>query len=254
MTDAEVRNILRLAGFPSDPDLTDAEIDNAALRARIDLKDKYPLATYGVFTTVANRQVYDLFNPIEDLTTQQGVFPTGIRALEILWDGGCTTGSNNDFGIGPWLQGMGLPFIDGFSPYSFRTPADYAIFDANWSSFVKRFGTKPFEHVENRPGAAVRLFPVPGGASPAFIRYLRYRTMGDLQSEDESWYLKFVEAYCCDVLAAKLSCVAGVTIGGLRNDGKASAYWDSRGKRCRAEAEQWFENRSYISTSGAQRI
>lgn len=244
---------IREMGYPADPILTDNEILQAVTNATTDLTFEYPLQTYGAFTTVNNQQVYDLFNPVPNLATQQGVLPGGLRVLDIVWSPVQTGQSLDVFGIAPFLQGLTIAPGE-ITTYSFQTPTDFWMWDLNWNSFVKRFGPQGFEHVNNAPGSPIRVYPVPRDTGIfVFVQYTKPRTVEALQNEDQSWFLKFVEAYCCYAIHHKMNMVAGTKIGDLGHDGKSALYWKLEGDRNLAVGWEMFHRRRYDSMSPVQR-
>jgi hypothetical protein len=252
MTDTEVKASVRLKGFPAANSLTDAEVQEGIDSARRQIKSMYRLLTYGTFTLRANQQVYDLFSATADVPTSKGVFPAGIRVIELIWNPVDVSGSVSVFGIAPFLQGITL--LPGeITTYSFSTPSDWWIWDSNWAEFVRRFGAQPFEHVENRPGAPIRVFPLPSSDQTAFVRYERYRTDAEMQSEDEDWYLDLIESKCALVVSNKLKAVAGTKIGSMSHDGKSSLYWNLYADRKEKEALTKFEAHRYENIGAAQR-
>jgi hypothetical protein len=252
MDDTAIIGAIRLKGYPSAPSLDDTEITEAVQEILRQLKPKYPVETYGLFTAVAGQQVYDLYNAVLDAATQQGVFPGGLRTIEIVWSPSGLSSNDSVFGIAPFLQGMTL-MPGGLSVYTFATPTDWWIWDANWSSFVNRFGSQPFEHVNNLPGAPVRIFPVPGGGEPVFVRFTRARTEAELRADDDSWFLTLVQSECAYTIHRKLNAVAGTKIGTLSQDGKSALYWKTEGDRLAMKGWKEFETRQYTTGSAVMR-
>lgn len=252
MTDTEAIAKVRLKGYPAAASLSDAEIQEAIEDTRRQIKSSYRMLTYGTFTLRGSQQVYDIFNATPDPLTSQGVFPTGIRAIELIWNPVDVSGSVSVFGIAPFLQGMTI-FPGEISTYSFTTPSDWWIWDSNWAEFVRRFGSQPFEHVENRPGSPIRVFPPPQSEQTAFVRYERYRTTSEMQAEDEDWYLDFIEAHSAQTVSNKLKAVAGTKIGPMAHDGKSSAYWEAYANKKEKEALTKFEAHRYENICAAQR-
>ena len=254
MTDNQIINAVRDKGYPSSPDLEDTEILEAIATVKRDLKITYPLNTFGTFQTVTGQQVYDLFNSVSNPATSQGVFPDGIAVLETIWSPNGDETGLSVFGIAPFLQGLTL-MPGEVSVYSFNTPTDWWMFDANWASFINRFGSRPFEHTENRPGSPIRLYPKPESNQTVFIRYKKYRDPDTFQttSEDESGFLMLVEGNCCLTIARKLNMVAGVTIGTMRSDGKSALYWQTEANRKLAEGWKAFADRRYENGSPVSR-
>lgn len=252
MTDTEVKAKIRLKGYPASSSLSDNEIQEAIDSARREIKSMYKMQTYGTFTLHPNQQVYDLFNSIAIPTTSQGAFPTGIRVMDLIWNPVDVSGSLSVFGIAPFLQGITL--LPGeITTYSFSTPSDWWIWDSNWAEFVRRFGSRQFEHVENRPGSPIRVYPVPGSEQTAFIRYERYRTDSEMQTEDEDWYLDLIESGCAYTVSNKLKPVAGTKIGSMAHDGKSALYWEKYGDRKHEQGMAKFEAHRYDNACAAQR-
>jgi len=252
MDDTSIIAAIRKKGYPSAPSLADDEITEAIQEILRQLKPQYPLETYGLFTAVGGQQVYDLFNSVLDASTQQGVFPGGLRAIEIVWSPGGLASTQSVFGIAPFLQGMTM-LPGGLSVYTFATPNDWWMWDANWASFVNRFGAQPFEHVNNLPGSPVRLFPVPGGSEKVFVRYQAARTEAQLRADDEDWFLTLVQSECAYTIHRKLNAVAGTRIGTLAQDGKSALYWKTEGDRLAKKGWENFERRHYTTGSAVER-
>lgn len=250
MTDEQIRAAIRNLGYSAD--LTDAEINEGIASTLRRVKFEYPLMVAGLFTTVADQQVYDLFNPVRHATTQQGLFPEGLWVYEVL---GGAAGLGLDlsvFGIAPWFQGVAL--APGLTyPYSFNTPGDWMIWDLNWSAYAHRFSTVSFEHTESRYGAPIRLSPVPQCAELALVRFTRFRTVAELQQEDEDWFFHYVEGSCCRTLANKFSLSAGTKVGEIADTGGTVKYWRDLAKETEAEAKALFDERSRVTLHSAMR-
>lgn len=253
MDDTAVKAAIRLRGYPSDPDLTDAEIEEAIAGTQRLLKIEWPLVTYGSFTAFPNQQVYDVFNPtLTDPTTSQGAFPTGIWALELVWSPTNSGQSLDVFGIAPFLQGLSIAPGE-ITTYSFQTPTDFWMWDLNWNAFVKRFGPMHFEHVESRPQSPIRIFPKPISQGMMFLRFQRYRLATEIDAEDEEMYLTYIESLCCYAVGRKLAMVAGTRMGSLADDGKSAGYWLAEGKRKRDEGDLLLARRRHDTFSAAER-
>lgn len=215
---------------------------------------EYTLYTFGFFNMFAGQQVYDLFNPVQNLSTSQGVFPGGLSLIDLIWSPAGTTQGLSVFGIAPFLQGMTI--LPGeITVYSFNTPADWWIWDANWSSFVERFGSQPFEHLSNVPGSPVRVFPAPTSNQMGYAKYKKYRdpTTFQTSAEDESSFLMLTEAQCCLTVARKLKMVAGAQLGRIKASDKPALYWQMEGERKWKEGWETFRRHMYINGSPAQR-
>jgi hypothetical protein len=172
------------------------------------LKPRYPVETYGLFTAVAGQQVYDLYNAVlrrGDAARGLSRWPADHRdRLEPEW---------------AFLQRLGVrdravPARDdllpgGLSVYTFATPNDWWMWDANWASFVNRFGVAAVRACNNLPGSPVRIFPVPVGGEKVFVRFTRARTEAELRADDESWFLTLVQSECAYTIHRKLNAVAG---------------------------------------------
>jgi hypothetical protein len=196
--------------------------------------------------------VYDLFSSTLDVATQQGVLAGGLRAIEITWSPGGYTDGDSVFGIAPFLQGM--TFVPGgVSVYTFATPNDWWIWDANWASFVNRFGSQPFEHTNNDAGSPVRIMPTPSGGEKVFIRYQKGREEAALRVLNASAFLTLVQSECGFVLHRKLNSVAGTRIGTLAQDGKSALYWKTEADRLAKKAWADFGSRQYTTGSAVQR-
>jgi hypothetical protein len=252
MTDLEIVAAIRNKGYPSSPSLADAEISEGVAEVLRQLKSRYPLETYGLFTAVGGQQVYDLFSATPDTTVQKGIFPGGLRAIEIVWSPSGLSSNDSVFGIAPFLQGMTV-VPGGFSVYTFSTPNDWWMWDANWSSFVNRFGAQPFEHVNNLPGSPVRLFPVPAGGENVFVRFQQARSETELRADDDDWFMTLVASECAFTLARKLNAVAGTKIGTLSQDGKSALYWKTEGDRLAKRGWETFSSLHYTTGSAVQR-
>jgi len=242
MTNEEIQESIRLKGYPDD--LADAEIIEAINHALRELKYEYPLIVYGTFHTVQNQFIYDLFNPVEDVATQQGVFPGGLRAFDLVWNSQGSGQSLDIFGTAPLLQGLSI-IPNSYTRNSFYTPSDWSIWDMNWSAFMHRFNPMDWEHIESRPGSPIRLY---GGTTldcglPVYVRYSVARRLEDLQNEDPSWFLMMVEAQCCFTLANKFSCAAGVEFQGVKDSGILRAHWATEARRKLEEGWKTFEKR-----------
>jgi hypothetical protein len=254
MTNSEIVAAIRLRGMPADPDLSDSEITEAIAGVQRDLQYEYPLQTYGTFSAFQNQDIYDLFNPVQDLTKSQGVFPGGLSVLEIIWAPAGTTQGLSVFGIAPFLQGMTI-MPGEISVYSFNTPSDWWMWDANWSSFVDRFGQQPFQHVSNIPGSPIRLFPMPQTTQQVFVRYKKYRDTLSFQTsaEDESSFLMLVEAQACFTVARKLKMIAGAQMGPMKISDKPALYFQCEGERKWKEGWEFFRRHYYEIGSPIQR-
>lgn len=252
LTNADIRNKLRGQGFPDSTDLPDASYDEAIGEAERRVQWDYPLETYGLFQTVAQQQVYDLFNPVLDNNTQQGVFANGLRALEMVASPGSDDASTDLFGITPFLQGMNI--IPGeITSFSFNTPTDFWIWDANWAQFVKRFSFQGFEHVESRPGSPVRIFPVPHSCYRVFTRYTRARTLTEVRDENEQAFFLFCKAEVAKMAARKYRAAAGITVGPYKDDGKTALYWGQEADKLDMQADAFFRDNQFTHTSAVQR-
>ena len=233
MTTAEVTTSLRNAGFPDD--LLDAEIGEAERWVLRRLRLDYPQVGYGLFETRRSQQIYDLFNPVQDLATQQGLFPGGLRVYEVIWNASNVGSTLDVFGIAPLIQG--LAFTPGTTyRSSFYTPGDWVIWDLNWSAFVKRFSPQEFEHVDSRLGSAIRLFPNPGDIQKVLFKFSRPRDEAQLREENADMFFTYVEARCAQVLALKFSFCAGTQIGPVVDMGKTLRFWQDYEKEKRADA------------------
>ena len=209
MTNQEIIASIRLSGFPDN--LLDAEIEEAIRFVLREIKFEYPAVVLGTFTTVACQQVYDLFNPVPFVATSQGVFPAGLRALELLSPGSGGSFDTYVFSIIPLIQGGSYSFGLGLQG-SFHTPGDWVLWDSAIAAWAHRFAPGLFEHVSDLPGAAIKVYPVPQTACQALLRFTRPRTEAEIRGEDEAWFLRLVEARCCRTLAGKLSLCAGMTL------------------------------------------
>ena len=252
MTNAEIIAAIRNKGYPASPSLTDAEITEAIAEIFRQVKPKYPVETYGLFTAVACQQVYDLFSGTVNAATQQGVFPGGIRVIEVVWSPGGNLSGDSVFGIAPFLQGMTI--VPGGVPvYTFATPNDWWMWDANWASFINRFGSQPFEHVNNLPGGPLRIFPVPSGGETVFVRYTRARTEAEMRADNDDYLVTLTQSECAYTIHRKLNAVAGTRIGTLAQDGKSALYWKVEGDRLSKKGWAAFEGCQYTTGSAAQR-
>lgn len=254
MTEADILAEVRDSGFPCAPDLSDTEVYQAIAKVKRDLRDAYPLSTFGTFTLYPDQQVYDLFNSVQDLSISQGVFPDGRTVLELVWNPGEIDASQSIFGLAPFLQG--LTIMPGeVTVYSFSTPSDWWIWDRNWGSWVQRFGPQTFEQVENRPGAPIRIYPVPKCEQTAVARYQKFRDPETFltTAESESAFATLVKANCAYVVHRKLNAVAGVTIGTLKQDGKSALYWKAEGDRLYKEGWEIFRSQLYEAGTGVAR-
>jgi len=254
MTNDNILDAVRGRGYPADPDLTDDEIIESINGVQRDLMYHYPIQKSGMFTIYANQSVYDLFNPVQNLSVSQGVFPGGVSVLELIWSPAGTTQGLSVFGIAPFLQG--LTILPGeISVYSFNTPSDWWQWDANWDSFVNRFGAQPFQHVQNIPGSPIRVYPAPTDTQMAFARYKAYRdpTTFQTSAEDESSFLMLVEAHCCWTVARKLKMVAGARLGRLTASEKPALYWQMEGDRMYALGMKTFYDHYFEIGSAVQR-
>ncbi len=238
MTTAEVKAALRGSGFPDD--LTDAEIEEAERWVLRRLKLDYPQVLYGLFETRKDQQIYDLFNPVENQATQQGLFPGGLRVHELIWNS-CNVGTTLDvFGIAPLIQG--LAFTPGTSyRSSFYTPGDWVIWDLNWGAFLKRFSPMDFEHVDSRLGAPVRLWPKPQDVQKVVTKFSRPRTEAQLRSENEDMFFTYVESRAAHCLAKLYSFCAGTVIGPVQDLGKTLKFWHDYAKERQMEAVEILE-------------
>lgn len=254
MTNQDIINSVRARGYPADPDLADSEITEAIVGVQRDLMYEYSLQSSGMFTIYANQSVYDLFNPVQNLAISQGVFPGGLSVLELVWSPAGTTQGLSVFGIAPFLQGMTI--LPGeISVYSFNTPADWWMWDANWDSFVNRFGAQPFQHINNIPGSPIRVYPAPTDTQMAFARFKKYRdpTTFQTSAEDESSFLMLVEARCAWTVSRKLKMVAGARLGRLTAGDKPALYWQVEGDRLYKEGMDTFRRHQYEIGSPVQR-
>lgn len=252
MTDTEVKAKVRLKGFPASASLLDTEIQEAIEDTRRQIKSIYRMLTYGTFTLIAYQQVYDLFSSVPDAATSKGVFPAGIRVIDLIWNPVDAGGSLSVFGIAPFLQGMTL-MPGEITTNSFTTPSDWTIWDSNWAEFVRRFGMQPFENVENRPGSPIRVYPRPTSECTAFLRYERYRTNDEMMTEDEDWYLDLIESHCAQTVSNKLKAVAGTKIGAMAHDGKSALYWEKYAEKKEREGLEKFDAHKYENINPAQR-
>lgn len=254
MTNTDIINSIRARGYPADPDLSDAEITEAITGVQRDLMYEYLETTYGTFTVFSNQQIYDLFNPVQDLTTSQGVFPGGRSLLDLIWSPAGTTQGLSVFGIAPFLQGMTI--LPGqITVYSFNTPSDWWMWDANWSSFVDRFGRQPFEHLNQIAGSPIIVYPAPTDTQLAFAKYTKFRdpTTFQTSTEDESSFLMMTEAQCCFTVARKMKMLAGARIGRIAASDKPALYWQMEGERKWKEGWETFRRHRYETGSPAQR-
>lgn len=237
MTNGQIIDEVRGLGYPSN--LLDSEIEAAVRYVLRDIKYEYPVMVVGFFNLVACQQVYDLFNPVVNTATSQGVFQGGIRAYELVWSNDLSGDNVNVFGLAPVLQGgsiVGFP-----AKYSFFTPGDWVLWDLDWAALAHRFSPGEFEHVNDLIGSPIRIYPVPQGACRAFLRFTKYRTEQEIRDEDESWFLKLVEAQCCRTLAQKFSLCAGISFAeAIRDDGKKLAFWSNQARERREEGWKLF--------------
>lgn len=252
MTNSDVINSIRAKGYAADPDLADSEIEEAIAHVQREIKWRYPLVTYGLFNTVAFQQVYDLFNPVSDPTTAQGVFPDGIWVLEMVWSPAGAGQSLDVFGIAPFLQGLSIAPGE-ITTYSFQTPTDFWMWDLNWNSFVKRFGMLDFRHVTNKPGSPVELYPLPRDTNAVFVRYQKYRDATQISTENDSWYLELIEGQVCRTIANKLSMSAGMQQGKVKDDGSRVRYWNAKADRHYADGWAKWDAQNYQVISPVQR-
>lgn len=251
MTNEEIETALREGGFPDD--LTTDEVSGAIRYVEQNLKFDYPLIVMGTFVTVACQQIYDLFNPTFDETTQQGALRGGLRAYEMVGGGSLSLSPSDPFGIAPLLQ---ADLLYPWSPVnsSFYTPGDWVIWDSDWAAFTARCSTVHFEHVDNRPSSKVRIMPVPTCAERVLVVYTVPRTKEQIRGEDEDWFLKFVEARCAQTLARKYALCAGIQIGGvIRDEGKTAAFWEKEAKRAFETAMAAYERRKHEGLHPAMR-
>ena len=254
MTDTEIVTAIQNRGYPADPDLSVAEIEEAIAGVKRDLQYEYPLQTFGFFQMFNGQAVYDLFNPVQNLAISQGVFPGGLSVLELIWSPAGTTQGLSVFGIAPFLQGMTI--LPGeITVYSFNTPADWWIWDANWSSFVERFGSQPFQHLENRPGSAIRVYPSPTDNQLGYVRFTKYRDPLTFQTsaEDESSFLMLVEAQVCFTISRKLKMLAGAALGRIKASNYPALYYQMEGERKWKEGWETFRRHYYEIGSAVQR-
>ena len=252
MNTTDVIAALRQKGYPDDPDLTDEAIAEAQAHVERELKWRYPITTFGTFNTVPYQQRYDLFNSVSNPATSQGVFPGGIWVVEMVYSP-LGEGANLDvFGIAPFMQGLSIA-IGEISTYSFQTPTDFAMWDLNWNSFVKRFGMLDFRHSENRPGSPVELYPMPRDTNPAFVRYQRYRTAAEMEALNDSWYLELIEGQCSRTVANKMSMSAGTAQGKVSDNGLRAKWWDAKADKHYKDGWAKFEAMNHEIIAGAQR-
>lgn len=244
MTNQQIIDAIRARGYPDD--LTDAMIVESINGVLRDVKYDYPIETFGTFTTVVDQQLYDLFSATVNTTIQQGVLPGGLRVLEII--GGPLTGDSSldVFGMAPWLQAYGDAAGAGtVNLFSFTNPGDFTLWEENWSSWIRRFGTYNFMPVDSLPGSAIRVMPKPTEVKTLLVRYTKARTSTDLQSQDESWFLWYVEAQCCRTLANLFSVVAGVKIAENADQGKTHAHFVEMANLLDAKANSLFEKHRF---------
>lgn len=252
MTDTDVISTIRNKGYALDPDLADTEIEEAIAHVQREIKWRYPVTTYGTFSTVAFQQVYDLFSATVDTTKSQGVFPGGIWVLELVFSPAGAGQSLDVFGIAPFLQGLSVAPGE-ITTYSFQTPTDFWMWDLNWNSFVKRFGMLDFRPVTNEPGSPIEIYPLPRDANTVFVRYQKYRDATQMSSENDSWYLELIEGQCCRTIANKLSMSAGMTQGKVKDDGSRVRYWQAKADRHYADGWSKFKEQGYEVISSVQR-
>lgn len=252
MSNEEITDSIRLSGYPDD--LADNEIGEAIKHTLRELRAEYPLILYGSFLTVQDQFIYDLFNPVLDVATQQGVFPGGMRAHELVWSGTNLESTSNIFGLAPWLQNFSI-LPGGYMQNSFYTPSDWVIWDQNWAALKERFSPMDWEHTESRYGSPIRLFSGPciNSGTHVLIQFSKARTLDDLQNEDPSWFLMMVEAQCCFTLANKFSCAAGVEFQGVKDTGILRAHWETQARRKNEEALRTFEKRKIEGLSSGRR-
>lgn len=251
MTDQEIRDEVRSLGYPAD--LEDAEIDAAVRHVLRDIKFEYPVMVLGVFNLVACQQDYDLFNPVPFPETSQGVFPGGLRAYELLRTGVSDVSGLDVFGIAPWFQGT-FPWPGTLRGNSFYTPGDWTIWDSDWAAWMGRFVPQEFEQLSDLSGAPIRIYPVPSDSCAAILRFTKARTEAEIRDEDESWFLKLVEAQSARIIANKLSLCAGISFAeAIRDEGKTAAYWEREAGRLREEGWSMFNARRRDQISPAQR-
>ena len=254
MTDAEIKTEIRDYGFPTC--LEDTDIDGAIRWVIRQIRDRYPVMAVGYFNLVACQQIYDLFNTVPDVATSQGVFPGGLRVYELLMPGG-GFGASSDavFGIAPYLQSGGgflAPF--SFGRFSFNTPGDWFIWDADWAAIAHRFNPGAFEQLTDLDGSPLRVLSVPNSACPAFLRFTRNRTEAEIRRENESAFLTLVEARCSDTVSNKFYLGAGVSFGELiRDDGRTAAHYEKEAQRKYLEGWEQFEALRNDQISPAQR-
>lgn len=224
---------IRGLGLPSC--LLDTDILTAVRWVIREIRDLYPVMAVGYFTLVACQRIYDLFNPVRDDATSQGLFPGGQRVFEVLLAGDSLGGGTDVFGIAPYLQGTGgfFPMLGGPSRYSFNTPGDWVIWDQDWAALAHRFNPGRFEQLTDLDGAPLRIFSNISDAScPAFLRFTRPRSDAEIRAENQSAFLTLVEARCCDTVANKFYLAAGVTFGEvLRDDGRTASHFELEAKR-----------------------
>ena len=240
MTNEQIIAELRSTGLPSD--LTDAQIEAAITWVLRRIKNEYPLMVVGLFTSVVKQQVYDLFNPVRDETTQQGVFPGGLRVYEITWSANNSGTTLDVFGLAPLLQGFSL--LPGtIYRNTFYTPGDWVIWDLNWSAFMRRFAPNEFDNLTNALGSPIRIYPVPTCASPILAKFTFSRTLDQIMNEDEDWFFALVESRCYLGLANIFSLSAGTKVGEIADNGKTVAYWQDMSREKWNDGWAWFERR-----------
>jgi hypothetical protein len=252
MDNASVISAIRNKGYAADPDLADAEITEAISHIQREIQWKYPLVTTGIFNSVPFQQVYDIFNPVSNPATSQGVFPGGIWVLDLVFSPAGAGQSLDVFGIAPFLQGLSIAPGE-ITTYSFQTPTDFHMWDLNWNSFVKRFGMLDFRHVNNQPGSPIEIYPLPRDTNPIFVRYQKYRTVAQMSTENDSWYLELIEGQCCRTIANKLAMSAGITQGKVKDDGTRARYWQAKADRHYEDGWQKLRDMGYEVISPAQR-
>jgi len=253
MTNQEIIEEIREFGYPTC--LLDSEIEAAIRWVVRQIKFDYPVMAYGYFPLVAGQRIYDLFNPVLFTETSQGLFPEGLRVYEVLLPGDDFGTDGGVFGVAPGLQGWpwgGLPGFPG--NWSFNTPGDWLIWDADLAAAFHRFRPSNFEQVTDLNAAPLRLFECPDASCPAFIRFTRWRTEAEIRKEDDSWFWTLVEARCCDTLANRFYLGAGVSFGELiRDDGRTAAHYEKEAQRKLAEGWAIYEAHKNEAISPAQR-
>lgn len=244
MTDQQIINRLRAKGFPDD--LTDAAIVDAIDTVLSDLSLGYSLQTYGTFSTNPDQQIYDLFSATIVPATRQGALTGGLRVLEII--GGPISGESDAdvFGIAPWLQNSAFPNALE-NAWSMNWPGDFTLWEENWQSWSRRFGTFSFEHIESRAGSPIRITPKPTETRTVLVKYTTPRNVTDLRDSEEPWLLLFVQAACAETLANIFAATAGIKVGEMADQGKTVAYWQEMAEKWGDRARELFGSRAYDS-------